>query len=271
MQLKVVNPWLNSADTIKEIKDRRQPVDYHQIAAQARVLFLAEDHFNHAIRQHLVRHAADLREAGITHYAIEADEAGNVTFEKLGGNEPVDLSRVDVGPGRADHEEAIKAISAQGIAVRAIDVDKRSSLSGEDREVRLEENINRLLQEDSNNKVAVLIGRVHTSRNTDMPEGIPSVGKRLMKAGVPTTNVIFTGGESRIPKVITDAAVGAALANQEFMLDFRSYANLKHVPFGEGEADWVIHLPQQNTPSDNNWTLVDHRGEQHLHTSQLWW
>ena len=271
MQLKVVNPWLNSADTIKEIKDRRQPVDYHTIAAEARVLFLAENHSNHAIRQHLVRHAPDLRKAGITHYAIEADEAGNVTFEKLGGNEPVDLSRVDVGPGRADHEEAIKAISAQGIAVRAIDVDKRSSLSGEDREVRLEENINRLLQEDSNNKVAVLIGRFHTSRNTDMPEGIPSVGKRLMKAGVPTTNVIFTGGESRIPKVITDAAVGAALANQEFMLDFRSYANLKHVPFGEGEADWVIHLPQQNTPSDNNWTLVDHRGEQHLHTSQLWW
>ena len=249
-QARSANPWLNQGDAIKETKAGRLAIDYSRVIANHRVLFLAEDHSNHAIRQHLVRHAADLRKAGITHYAIEANEAGNVVFEKLGGNESVDLSQVDVGPGRADYEEAIKAIAAQGIKVSAIDVDRRSGLSEEDREARLEKNIHRLLQEDPNNKIAALIGSAHTSRNTDMLEGAHSVAKRLMKAGVSTTNVHFVGGESRRPMGITGAVSKAALANQEFMLDFRSYANLATgVPFGKGEADWVIHLPQQVTSS----------------------
>ena len=32
------------------------------------------------------------------------------------------------------------------------------------------------------------------------------------------------------------------------MLDFRPYANLSTVPFGKGEADYIVHLPQQATP-----------------------
>lgn len=68
-----------------------------------RVLLLAENHVDHSIRHHLVQHARNLKAAGITHYAIEANEAGNVVFERLNRGEAVDLSKVDVGPGGADY------------------------------------------------------------------------------------------------------------------------------------------------------------------------
>ncbi|MBI2338221.1 hypothetical protein HYU95_03465 [Candidatus Daviesbacteria bacterium] len=238
------DPWLNPADTAKEIKNRHQPVDYAQMLADNRVLFLAENHGNHPIRHHLAQHARDIKAAGITHYAIEANEAGNAVFERLNRGEAVDLSKVDVGPGRADYETAIRALAAQGIQVVAIDIDQKTKPSKEAREACLTENINRLLEVDSNSKVAVLIGGFHTTKYY-VSEGVPSVGRRLMEELVPAVNVHFAGGEAKGPTILTGAVSKAGLAHLEFMIDFRPYANLSGVPFGKGGADWVVHLPQQ--------------------------
>ncbi len=243
-----VDPWQNPDNTAKEIKGRHQPVDYSQMVGDNRVLFLAENHSNHPIRHHLAQHARDIKAAGITHYAIEAKEAGNEVFEKLNNGEAVDLSRVDVGPGRADYEEAIRAMAAQGIKVVAIDIDQSTKPTKEEREARLTDNINHLLEADPNSKVAVLIGGFHTTRHY-VSEGVPSVGRRLMEAQVPAVNVLFAGGEAKGPTMLTGAVSKAGLANQEFMLDFKPYHNLQTVPFGKGEADWVVHLPQQASAS----------------------
>lgn len=244
---KPTDPWKNPADTINEIRYRHQPVDYAQMVVDKRVLFLAENHFDHSIRHHLVQHAKNLKAAGITHYAIEANEAGNVVFERLNRGEAVDLSKVDVGPGGADYQAAISALVAQGIRVVAIDIDIQTKPSREVREARLTENIYRLLEADPNSKVAALIGSFHTRRH-GISEGVPSVGRRLMEAQVPTVNVLFVGGKFLEPTMLTEPVREAGLANQEFMLDFRPYANLSTVPFGKGEADWIVHLPQQATP-----------------------
>lgn len=241
---KPVDPWQNSADASKEIKRQHQPVDYAQMVANNRVLFLAENHSNHPIRDHVVQHARDIKAAGITHYAIEANEAGNAVFERLNKGEAVDLSKVDVGPGRADYEAAIRAVAAQGIQVVAIDIDQKTKPSKEAREARITENINRLLEADPNAKVAVLIGGFHTTRHY-VSEGVSSVGRRLMEAQVPAVNVHFVGGEVKPPLILTNGASEAGLASQESMIDFRPYSNLERPPFGKGEADWVVHLPQQ--------------------------
>lgn len=238
------DPWGSFEEAGKEVKDRHQPVNYAQMVADNRVLFLAENHSNHSIRHHLVQHARDIKAAGITHYAIEANEASNVVLEGLNRGEVVDLSKIDVGPGRRDYEDAIRALAAQGIQVVAIDIDQKTKPNKEARESRLTENINRLLEADPNSKVAVLIGGFHTSRHY-VSEGVPSVGRRLMEAQVPAVNVHFAGGEVSAPLILTRGASEAGLASQEFMIDFRPYSSLERPPFGKGEADYVVHLPQQ--------------------------
>jgi hypothetical protein len=242
---KLNDPWQTQDATVKEIKDRQLPVNYSEVVADAKVVFLAdENHSDPSIRRHISEHARDLKAAGITHYAIEANEEGNRVLERLNRGEQVDLSQIDVGPGRADYEEAIKALSAQGIKVVAIDIDQKTRPSKEEREARITENINSIIETNPDAKVAVLIGAFHTSRHY-VSEGIPSVGRRLMEAQIPTVNMHFAGGVDNVPKMLTGAVGKAGLSNQEFMLDFRHYADLKSVPFGKGEADWVIHLPQQ--------------------------
>jgi hypothetical protein len=235
--------WRNPTDVAKEIQDKQQPVDYPLILGDNRVLFLAESHSNYPIRKHIAQHAKDLKAAGITHYAIEAYETGNDFFDKLNKGKPVDLSKVDVGPGRADYEEAIRAMAAQGIKVVAVDIDHATNPSREEREARLTENIMRLLQEDPNSKVAVLIGGFHALRYY-VSRDVPSVGKRLMDAQAPAVNVYFAGGEDKMPTQLTDPVNKIGLGNREFMLDCRPYANSNSVPFGKGEADYIIHLPQ---------------------------
>ncbi len=239
-----IDPWKSPQDTAKEIKDRHQSISYIQIVGENRVLFLAEKHNNHPIRRHLVQYARDIKAAGITHYAIEAKEEGNAVFERLNkGGESVDLSKVDVGPGGADYEETIRAMVAQGIKIVAIDIDQSKKPSGEEREAKITENIEKILQLDPNAKVAVLIGAFHTSRRTSI-EGVRQTGSRLMELQIPAVNVRFAGGEDDGPTMLTGAVSQAGLASQEFMLDFRPYANSQNVPYGKGEVDWVVHLPQ---------------------------
>ena len=238
--------WSSNARVAQELKSKHQPVEYSQMVGDARVLFLAENHSNHAIRSHIVSHAADLRRAGITHYAIEANEASNQALERLNAGEDVDLSKVDLGPGREDYEKAVRAMAAEGIKVVAVDIDQSTKPMGEEREARITENINRLLEAEPNSKIAVLIGGYHTSRHY-VSEGVASVGRRLMEAQIPAVNVHFAGGEDKTPRVLTDGAREAGLAGTEFAFDLRPYASSlsKHVPYGPGEADYIVHLPQQ--------------------------
>jgi hypothetical protein len=66
------SPW-NSPETIaQEIREKKQPVDYKKLFQDKRVLFLADDHSNSSIRLHIAQHGKELRESGVTHYAIEA-------------------------------------------------------------------------------------------------------------------------------------------------------------------------------------------------------
>lgn len=238
-----IDPWRKPEETAKEIQKKNRPVNYKEIVGENRVVLLAESHSNTSIRKHLVSHAKELKEAGITHYAIEADDAGKDVFERLNEGQAVDLSTMKVGPSRRGYENAIRAMSAQGIKVVPIDINQDNKPSKEEREVHLTQNLTATLDQDPSAKVAVLIGGFHATRH-HVSEGVPSMGRRLMKLQIPNVIVHFTGGLDRIPRIITDAAQKAGLANKEFVLDMRNYGDSKYIPYGSGESDFVIHLPQ---------------------------
>lgn len=239
-----IDPWRDPQNIAKELKARHQPVDYAQIIGDNRVLFLGEDHSNHAIRDHVASHAVDLKQAGVTHYAIEAKDEGNAVFKRLNNGEAVDLSGVDVGPGREDYELAIRAMARQGIKVVAIDIDQSKKPSKEEREAHMAQKLNVILESGPNEKVAVLIGGNHTIRKYKS-EGVESLAQRMINTGVPVVVAQLAGGESQIPRSLLEAAQTAGLANQEFVLDLRPYQDSQYVIFGAGNADLAIHLPQR--------------------------
>jgi len=161
---KKADPWMNPDKAAWELRDKHQTVDYSAIVGDNKVLFLGEIHSNSAIREHIQQHAANLKAAGITHYAIEAIDNGNDIFERLNRGEAVDLSRVDVGPGRRDYEAAILAMAAQGIKVVAVDIDQSTKPTKEEREAHMTGNLQKILQEDPNAKIAYLVGESHSSK-----------------------------------------------------------------------------------------------------------
>lgn len=232
--------WADQSKASKEIREKNEPVNYSKIVGQNRVVFLGENHNNHAIREHVLRHAQEIKDSGITHYAIEADEASNEVLEKLNNGEPVDISNIDVGPGRASYEQAIRAMVRAGIKVVAVDIDQSKRPSKEGREQRLTDNLLNILQ-DPNAKVAVLIGAFHTSRNY-ASEGVNSLARRVSDLEIPSTNIRFTGGSETIPRNLTEPISRVFLGNTEFMLDLAQYHEDPHVPYGIGEVDWVINL-----------------------------
>lgn len=272
------NPWDSSESIVKEIKKKKQSVDYKQLLQGKRALLLADNHSNSSIRLHIAQHAQELKEAGITHYAIEADDKGKAVFDRLNQGEDVDLSGLDVGPaesaaglsrlsvfarmtasglspsgsfsegpyeGRRGDEYAIREIAKQGIKVVPIDMDQSGKPSREEREAHLTRGITRILESDSDAKVAGLIGGNHTLKKYES-EGVPSVGKRVAEAGFATSTIQFTGGKSDMPRMITGGAREAGTENQEFLLDMQPYANVPgSVPYGAGETDYVVHLPQE--------------------------
>jgi len=245
---KKADPWMNPDKASWEVREKHQGVDYSAIVGDNRILFLGENHSNTAIREHIQQHAVNLKNAGITHYAIEAKDTGNEVFERLNKGEAVDLSRVDVGPGRRDYEEAIQAMAAKGITVVAVDIDQSLKPTKEEREAHMTRNLQQILEENPDAKIAYLVGSFHTSKAV-FSDGVISTRERLEEAGVSSTVVCFAGGNNDVPRVLTDAARKAGLTNREFMLDMRNYSDSKSsgVPFGAGQTDYVIHLPQRAT------------------------
>lgn len=282
------NPWGSRESIVQEIKEKKQNVDYKKLLQGKKVLFLADNHSNFSIRLHIAKHARELREAGITHYAIEADEGGKDVFDRLNQGEEVDLSGVDIGPaesasglsklgeyartaasgltpsisfsespyeGKKGDEYAIREIAKQGIKVVPIDIDQSTKPSKEEREAHLTQGVSRILETNTEAKVAVLIGGYHTLKRFE-PEGVKSVGKRITEADYPTATIQFTGGMSEIPRMVTDGAREAGVDNQEFLLDMQPYSDISgSVPFGAGETDYAIHLPQEPGLSRNSLKL----------------
>jgi len=144
----------------KELATKRKPVDYKTIIDGNRVAFLGETHENYPIRDHIVEHAQELHDSGITHYAVEALSSGADTFAHLVSNPDTDLSAVDVGPtpyegARESYISAIRAMARNGIQVVPIDL----QTDPEAREQHFTDQLEAILRENPGAKVAVLIGQ----------------------------------------------------------------------------------------------------------------
>lgn len=263
----LVDPWSSFEESAKEIAQNRQPVNWQKMVGDNRVALLGEEHGNSLIRNHLAAHAKDLKTAGITHYAIEAEatEKSKDALAKLQSREPVDLSGIELGPfmsdeGRSNYEQAVRAMATQGIQIVPIDIDQTQQYTIEEREAHMMGEVQKLLESDPSAKVAVLVGDIHTNKTTSQ-EGVPFLGKRITDAGIPAVTIQFAGGKSPALQSLLEGAKRAGSADQEFMLDMRPYAKSKHVPFGAGQTDFVVHLPQQKSPpglsTSNNPSLMD--------------
>lgn len=226
------------------------PVDYSKILGDARVLFLGEDHHNFSIPDHIVDHAADLKKAGITHFAIEAnaDEENNDALEKLNKGEVVDPLPFGLAAGTLGpyiYTDQIFEVSKQGIQIVAVD-----ELQYRDAERRESTMTNRLLKilQDPNARVAFRVGLNHANRKKEIEKGVPSVASRLSKQGFPVSVVDFIGGEEvstldepRFGSLV-ESIKKEGLGEDECMLDVKNSPELFPADL---DADFYIYLPQE--------------------------
>ena len=239
------NPWNSQSELALEIESQSCPVDYGQLIADSSVLLLGENHGNNSIssiRTHLADQAKALRDAGITHYAIEAPP--NEVFDRLNKGEQVDLNSVQLGPPmpNTNYEETIRAMVSEGIVVVPIDADQKTDQkSGEERNQHITNNIRKVLLNSPGAKIAVLIGGFHADRRRDN-----DVAHSLIEDGVSVTSVQFSGGdETKSPSSFLGATSQAGLYSKDFMMDLRHYKGMSGVVFGGGEAyDYVVHLAE---------------------------
>lgn len=238
------DPWNERESARREILTKGEAVDYAKIVGKHHILFLGENHSNHAIREHIARNAAALREAGITHYLIEANEDGNDRLEALSHSGDADLTGVATGPAKETagdrwcYEKAIRAMAREGIRVVAIDVPAKTPL--EDREQHLLKRIKAFVEEDPRNVVAVLIGASHVDTSKLVLGTVP-VRQRLAEAGITASTVRFVGGNDSFPQFFSDAVAHLNWNEKEFMLDMRSYADTESF-FGIGRLDFLVHV-----------------------------
>lgn len=237
-------------------------IDYKEIIGDSRVVFFGENHSNSPIRVHIAQYAKALKEAGITHYVIEATrtEKSIQLLQSLVNGEPVDLSSIDLGPG-GNSEIAVRALAEEGIQVVPVDIDQDCKPSKEEREAYIAKNIQAIIASSPNAKVAVLIGRFHASKKEI--SGFSYSAKRIIDAKVPCIVINFAGGTVNGPTRLTVPAEKAGLSNREFVLDMRRYSELEDIPFGPGQTDYVIYLPQQAIANtnygtyNNSWDFFD--------------
>jgi len=277
------NIWTDPDRAAQELRANYQPVDYADILGDARVLFLGENHTTSGdIGSHLASYAAELKNAGITHYAIEASPEGNEALGRLSTvrgrsisrrlrkGKRVDLSSTEIHPEdyeskRENYEEAIRKMAAEGINVVAVDT---RSHGIEKREAEMTAELQGIL-EDPQAKIAYRVGALHAT--SQIREGWDkTIGwqgwtrTRLNNAGIPTRTVMFAGGDtypgaSDFDKIATTAG----LQDEEFSLDVRPYHTDKSPyvrdeenhplgPFEVHQADFIVHLPQRmgTAPSD---------------------
>jgi len=73
-----------------------------------------------------------------------------------------------------------------------------------------------------------------------------NLGNRIFQR-YSTVNVQFIGGTEKY-NPITKSSRRLGLTNEEYMLDMRPYRETKNVPFSDGPADYVVHLPYKGEP-----------------------
>lgn len=248
------NPWSNGESLGVEFEATAQPVNYAELIGENSVLMLGECHTNDAIREHIATHAADLKQAGITHYAIEAP--WDPIFNRLNSGECVDLSYTNVGPSLGStnsHERAVHAMANQGIIIVPIDIDQTTRPSNQTRETFLADALKQVLVEDPTAKIAVLIGAMHAMKSeSKYSDTTPSMARLLANDEVAVSTIIYIGGS----EMGTNAASAAARVykdQSEFMIDLRPYEGMDNVVYGSGNADYAVHLPQRAGAGSSSW------------------
>ncbi len=250
------NPWSSKELLSAEIAAKATPVDYAEVLNESSVLMLGENHHNAPIRDHLAAHAAQLKAAGITHYAIEAPI--NPAFDELNTSGQISLASVNLGPLSAQdksYERAVQAMVAQGIKVVPIDIDQGTQPTKEKRETFLTDRIKAILADNPTAKVAVLIGGNHAIKKKS-EYSVSSTTTRLVDAGIKLVAVQYAGGEDTSPTAFHEAVLGAGMGQSEFMMDLRPYQETPGVVYGPGSTDYVVHLPQNPNKIGNNTAML---------------
>lgn len=237
------DPWSNTEALSAEIALKASPVDYGELIGDSSVLMLGENHSNSPIRNHIAARAAQLRAAGITHYAIEAPH--DPTFDELNADGQISLAHVSLGPlSRWDrsYERAVRAMAAQGIKVTPIDIDQSTKPTKEEREAFLTDGVTAILADDSSAKVAVLVGGAHAVKKKSQYSA-PSMTTRLVDADIKVVAAQYAGGTESALAFFLRAASDAGMGHSEFMVDLRPYHDNPSVVYGPGTTDYVVHLP----------------------------
>lgn len=231
----------------QEISKKQSTVNYSQILGSNTILFAAENHENTTIRQHLGEQAEAFKNIGITHFTLEFESSLNEKLILLNSGQEVDLSpELKLFP---DYELMIRAMASQGIKIVAVGINyqdnPRRNRNG--RETEMFNNVAKILTDKPDAKIFSLFGTFHTVTQFN-PEGVPSVRKRFLDLGTPTTSVFFHGGNQASDKSLIFGPtkfdreiIAEGLDQQEFMLDNSD----RSIPF-DREADWVIHLPTKS-------------------------
>lgn len=251
--------WASPDSAKTELINHNEPIDYNKLVGDARVLFLGEFHTNSPIREHIASFAQRLKDAGITHLAIEFPKTEenlrrlkNLPVRLAQGS--VDLSWLnrecpEVSQDRRNYDLVVRELATIGIEVVPVDIVQDGSRTSGQREEDIASNIMKIIESDQDVKVAVLIGAFHTVKKYSSPESGLSVNGRLIKQGVPTVAVQFVGGYDKTPSYVTNAAQQVGLGDKDWMIDMAAYADSLGVPFGAGETDAMIHLSQKESSS----------------------
>ncbi|KAF1729913.1 hypothetical protein CRV24_010457 [Beauveria bassiana] len=208
------NSWPETEkDQVAEIEQFGTPIDYIKLCADAEVVFLGQTVSNEPVRNHLWQNAAALKEAGVTHFAIE--------FNQM--------------PWTSDYKRLCHKLSASGIKIILADVDQRRTRDSEQREAHMTKCITDILEAEPGAKVAALFSSFHAGRY--IMDGLRPAAVRIESAKYSLIRLRYFGGAEYTPTLITQPAWNAGLGS--FALDMRPYG--ADAPFG-GDADFGLYL-----------------------------
>lgn len=129
-------------ERLSRIEQRGTTIDYIELCDDTQVIFLGQKVANEPVRDHLCQNAAALKEAGVTHFAIE--------FNKM--------------PSSSDYERLCDELNAHGIKIILADVDQRRTPDGERREAYMTKCIVDILKDEPTANVAALFSSFHAGR-----------------------------------------------------------------------------------------------------------
>ena len=230
------------------LSENAQVIDYCVLASQKPILFLAETHKKNPIRIEIAGSAKFFKQSGFTHYGIEASFHGQPALDRLMTTQIVDFSGILLGPDGGDsYELAVRAVAAQGIKVRALDIEDGGTKEVETRENHMYQEVSKIFKEDKFAKMAILIGALHARRtgfciflNTK------PLGTRLLESGVDSLIARYICADN------SDSAPGfqkivreVGLQNSPFMIRLQTLQQF--INLGVDTSDFVIYLPKYKT------------------------